>query len=60
MARSVLEHWGVKTTNDFGEIVFNMIDAEILGKTEQDSKEVFNNRFDFKIAFDKGCRYTLR
>ena len=60
MARNVLEHWGIKTTNDFGEIVFNMIDAGILGKTEQDSKEDFNNGFDFKAAFDKGCKYTLR
>lgn len=59
MARSVLEHWGIKTTNDFGEIVFNMIDAGILGKTEQDSKEEFDDRFDFKAAFDKGCKYTL-
>ena len=59
MSRSVLEHWGVKTTNDFGEIVFNMIDAGMLGKTEQDSKEDFNNRFDFKVAFDKGCKYTI-
>jgi len=60
MARNVLEHWGIKTTNDFGEIVFNMIDAGILGKTERDSKEDFNNGFDFKAAFDKGCKYTLR
>ncbi len=59
MARNVLEHWGIKTTNDFGEIVFNMIDAGILGKTEQDSKEEFDDRFDFKAAFDKGCKYTL-
>lgn len=59
MARSVFEHWGIRTTNDFGEIVFNMIDAGLLGKTEQDSKEDFNNGFDFKEAFDKGLRYTI-
>ncbi len=60
MARSVLAHWGIKTTNDLGEIVFNMIGAGVLGKTEQDSKEEFNNRFDFKAAFDRGCKYTIR
>lgn len=59
MARTVLEHWGITTTNDFGEIVFNMIDAGILGKTDQDSKKDFDNRFDFKTAFDKACKYPL-
>jgi len=37
-----------------------MIDAGVLGKTEQDSKEEFNNRFDFKTAFGRGCKYTIR
>ena len=59
MARTVLEHWGITTTNDFGEIVFNMISAGILGKSENDSKTDFNNRFNFEIAFDRGCRYSL-
>lgn len=59
MARTVLEYWGIKTTNDFGEIVFNMIRAGILGKTDEDSKENFDNRFDFKAAFDKSCKYPL-
>lgn len=60
MARTVLEHWGIKATNDFGEIVFNMIEAGLLGKTEQDSKKDFHNRYDFKETFDKGCKYTIR
>ena len=59
MSRSVLEHWGIKTTNDFGEIVFNMIDAGMLGRSGEDSKEAFDNRFDFKDVFDKAARYTL-
>jgi len=59
MARIVFEHWGIKTTDDFGEIVFNMINSGILGKTDQDSKLDFNNRYDFKDVFDKGCKYSL-
>jgi len=59
MARSVLAHWGIKTTDDFGEIVFNMIDAGMLGKTECDSKEEFRDRFDFKSAFDNKRNYTI-
>ena len=59
MARIVFEHWGIKTTDDFGEIVFNMINSGILGKTDQDSKLDFNNGYDFKDVFDKGCKYSL-
>jgi|TARA_Y100000031_G_C8099617_1_gene328070 uncharacterized repeat protein (TIGR04138 family) len=59
MARTVLENWGITKTKDFGEIIFNMINAGLLGKTEQDSIEDFNNRFDFKTAFDNVCTYTL-
>ncbi|MFH1478761.1 MAG: Minf_1886 family protein [Candidatus Omnitrophota bacterium] len=59
MARLVLECWGITKTDDFGEIVFNMIDAGILGMTEKDSKKDFECKYDFKEAFDKGCNYTL-
>ncbi len=60
MARLVLEKWGIKSTDDFGEIVFNLINSGLLGKTDEDRKEDFHNRYDFKEAFDKGCKYTIR
>jgi uncharacterized repeat protein (TIGR04138 family) len=53
MARSVLEYWGIKTTSDFGEIVFNLIKAKQLTKTETDNKKDFRDVFDFEEAFDK-------
>ncbi|MBU1147633.1 MAG: hypothetical protein KKD11_04705 [Candidatus Omnitrophica bacterium] len=59
MARLVFERWGIKKTDDFGEIVFNMIDAGMLGKTEKDSKRDFKRRFDFKATFDKACKYSI-
>ncbi|MCX5693028.1 MAG: hypothetical protein NTX47_05025 [Candidatus Omnitrophica bacterium] len=59
LARLVLEKWGIKSTNDFGEIVFNLINSGLLGKTEEDRKEDFHDRYDFKEAFDKGCKYSL-
>lgn len=52
MARTVFEHWGIKTTEDFGHIVFNMVDAGVLGKTETDNIDDFKNGFDFKKAFE--------
>lgn len=59
MARTVLEHWGVSSTEDFGEIVFDLVGAGLLGKTAEDSKEDFKNGYDFKVAFDQGYKYSL-
>jgi uncharacterized repeat protein (TIGR04138 family) len=57
MARTVFENWGVGKTEDFGNIVFNMVDAGLLTKTEKDSIEDFKDGYDFKEAFDKGYKY---
>jgi uncharacterized repeat protein (TIGR04138 family) len=51
MAKAVLNHWGVKDTADIGELVFNLIDAGVLAKTETDTKEDFRNVFDFEDVF---------
>jgi uncharacterized repeat protein (TIGR04138 family) len=53
MARTVLTHWGVDQCEDFGEIVFRMVDKGILGKTEQDTPEDFKGGYDFEEAFVK-------
>jgi uncharacterized repeat protein (TIGR04138 family) len=47
----VLRHWGIKSCEDIGEIVYNMIDAQILGKTPEDKKTDFHGVFDFEEAF---------
>jgi uncharacterized repeat protein (TIGR04138 family) len=59
MTISVLRHWGVKTTEDFGNIVFNLIDKKVLSKTEEDDIESFKNVYDFDMVFDKGYRAGL-
>ncbi|MDR3211986.1 MAG: hypothetical protein LBU79_08735 [Planctomycetota bacterium] len=50
----VLEHWGVRRSEDFGEIVFLMVmDPDIgWGRRENDQKEDFANTIDFSTAFD--------
>jgi len=53
-ARAVLEHWGISSTRDFGELVFNLLNWGILTKTEEDSKEDFVDVFDFSEAFGEG------
>jgi uncharacterized repeat protein (TIGR04138 family) len=47
MAKSVLNEWGVRSTSDFGEIVFNLIDIGQMKKTDTDRREDFDDVFDF-------------
>ena len=51
LAMTVLGRWGLRTTRDFGEIVFLLLDAGLLGKTEEDKIEDFDDLFDFDAAF---------
>jgi uncharacterized repeat protein (TIGR04138 family) len=53
MATTVLEEWGIKSCPDFGEIVFNMVEADLLAKTEKDTRKDFENGYDFVTAFRK-------
>jgi uncharacterized repeat protein (TIGR04138 family) len=52
LAKNVLNEWGVRSTGDFGEIVFNLIDIGQMRKTDSDRREDFDNVFDF----DDGLR----
>ena len=52
LAPDVLRSWGVHQTEDFGEIVFNLVDARLLSKTPEDSKEDFRQVYSFEEAFD--------
>ncbi len=51
MTLTVLEEWGVHSGEDFGEIVFNMVEAGLLGKTEQDHRDDFKGGYNFFEAF---------
>jgi uncharacterized repeat protein (TIGR04138 family) len=51
MTITVLEEWGIRNCQDFGEIVFNMVEAGLLAKTESDSREDFQGGYDFHEAF---------
>jgi len=52
MAMSLLEEWGVHSCEDFGELVFNMIEVGWLAKTEKDSRADFQG-YDFFETFRK-------
>lgn len=51
LARAVLERWGIRGTHDFGKIVFAMIEAQLMRKTEDDSLDDFSSVYDFDEAF---------
>ena len=53
MVMTVLEEWGVRSCQDFGEIVFNMVEADWLAKTDKDSRADFAGGYDFDEAFRK-------
>lgn len=53
MAEMVFEEWGIQRCEDFGEIVFNMVEIGLLGKTEKDSRADFQNGYSFRDAFRK-------
>jgi uncharacterized repeat protein (TIGR04138 family) len=50
LAFEVLSHWGISSTSDLGEIVFNLIATGDLEKTSSDTRVGFNNVFDFEAA----------
>lgn len=53
MSRTVLNSWGIQRTEDFGEIVFNLVETGKLGKTDEDRREDFANGYDFHEVFIK-------
>jgi uncharacterized repeat protein (TIGR04138 family) len=53
LAQTVLRRWNITCTLDFGRIVFALIDAKRLQKTDHDSLDDFRNVFDFRMAFER-------
>ncbi len=51
MAFRVLTTWGLHRTDDFGEIVFNLVARGVLGRTDKDRREDFSGGYDFFHAF---------
>lgn len=51
LAKAVLASWTVHATADFGRIVFDMVEAHVLRKTDEDTIEDFEGVFDFDEAF---------
>jgi uncharacterized repeat protein (TIGR04138 family) len=52
LTRSVFSHWGVSATRDFGEIVFSLVEAKLMSKTDEDCLDDFTDVYDFDAEFD--------
>jgi uncharacterized repeat protein (TIGR04138 family) len=51
LARTVLAHWGLRRTEDFGVIVFALIEAGVLRKSDDDTLDDFREVYSFDEAF---------
>ena len=59
MARMVFARWGVQRTDDFGDIVFNLIEAELMSKTDEDSRADFHAVYDLDEALTRQYEIKL-
>lgn len=59
MADLVFERWGIRAAGDFGEIVFNLVDAELLSRRATDSRLDFVDGIDFRDEFAEKHRASL-
>lgn len=52
LTRSVFNSWGVRTTQDFGEIVFTLVQSNLMSKTAEDDLVDFTDVYDFAEEFN--------
>lgn len=60
MATTVLRRWNIRTTFDFGRIVFALVNNGFMQKTDDDSVEDFRDVYRFDEAFDAGYRIEIK
>jgi uncharacterized repeat protein (TIGR04138 family) len=53
LARLVLESWGIRSSSDIGDVVFTLVDLELLMSQPTDSRDEFIDVFDFDQAFER-------
>lgn len=58
LARTVLEHWGVTSTDDIGAVVFTLVDLGYLASLPTDTRDSFSGVFDFAEAFDRAYPWS--
>jgi len=51
MAKTVLCLWGIKSTDDIGQLILNLIQAGLLQQDTIDQFDQFHSAYDFETAF---------
>lgn len=59
MARTVFHMWGIERTDDFGEIVFNLVESNLMRKTDQDVRDDFHDVYNLDEALVEGYEIEL-
>ena len=59
MAPVVFKQWGLKTTDDVGEIVFKLIKVQRLSKSDRDDPDDFHDLFDLHQTLANGFELTI-
>jgi uncharacterized repeat protein (TIGR04138 family) len=57
LASAVMTHWGIHTTDDFGQIVFMLIEVGLLARQPTDRLEDFQCVYEFAEVFKAGAGY---
>lgn len=60
LAKIVLANWGVHSTSDFGELVYNLIRIEQMRKSDTDRREDFDDVYSFDDAFEPRFEFAAR
>ena len=58
LAKTVLESWGIRGTEDLGEIVYNLIEVDLMKKSDHDRREDFDGVFDFESGLTGSFEFT--
>lgn len=57
MTTTLFELWGIRCCEDFGEVIFNLVESGLMGKTESDSKNDFRGGYDFRKSFEEDFKF---
>jgi uncharacterized repeat protein (TIGR04138 family) len=60
MARTVFRTWGINRTADIGEIVFNLVAANLMSKTDEDNRDDFRDVYDLDRVLVHDYRIDLK
>lgn len=52
LAAAVMEHWGIDSSSDVGNIVYNLIEVGVFGKQAGDTREQFDNLCPLRTVLD--------